>query len=68
MHQIYDRTAVRTLLSLGINKDLVTKAQKLNIDLADELEKLIITKLEAQERSEWAASNFTLLEALQKSA
>ena len=59
MHQSYDRTAVPVLISLGINRDLIAKAKKLNLDLAKELEMLIIQKIEQDEQAEWTASNST---------
>lgn len=68
MRQIYDRTAARFLISIGINKDLVKKAEKLNIDLAHELEQLIIQKLESEERAEWMSTNSSILEKLKKIA
>ena len=61
MHHIYDRTAVPQLVNLAINKDLLKQAKKLDINLAKELETIIIAKLEIAAKKEWAEKNLSLL-------
>ena len=64
MHHSYDRTAVPQIVNLHINKDLLNKAKKLDLNLAKELEAIIIAKLENELKKEWAENNLTLLNNL----
>ena len=64
MHHLFDPTSVPKLISLPINKDLLSKAKKLNIDLAKELEKIIIHELEVSAKKEWTESNLSILQSL----
>ena len=64
MHHIYDRTAVPQLVNLAINKDLLRQVKKLDINLAKELEAIIIAKLEIAAKKEWAENNLKLLNNL----
>ncbi len=64
MHHLYDRTAVPQLVNLAINKDLLRLANKLDINLAKELETLLIAKLEIAAKKEWAAKNLTIMNSL----
>ncbi len=64
MHHLYDATSVPKLISLPINNDLLAKAKKLNIDLAKELEKIIIIELEANAKKEWTDNNLSILNGL----
>ena len=64
MHHIYDRTAVPQLVNLAINKDLLRQAQKLDMNLAKELETIIIAKLEIAAKKEWAEKNLTIMNNL----
>ena len=64
MHHIYDRTAVPQLVNLAINKDLLRQAKKLDINLAKELETILIAKLEIAAKKEWAENNLKLLNNL----
>ena len=68
MHHLYDATSVPQLVSLPINKDLLIKSKKLKIDLAKELEKTIIAKLEAEAKKEWTESNLAALLSLKGTA
>jgi len=68
MHRIYDKTAVPQLVSLGVNRDLLAKANKLNLNLAKELEKLIVSEVVKAEKDEWLAQNLHMVEQLQRTA
>lgn len=64
MRHTYDRTAVPQIVNLHINKDLLNKAKKLELNLAKELETIIIAKLEIELKKEWAENNLKLLNSL----
>ena len=68
MHQVYDHTAVPQLISFGLNKDLLAKAKKLNLDLAKELERFIIQEITKAEKDEWLKQNLQMVENLQRTA
>ncbi|MBT8142255.1 MAG: hypothetical protein HKN88_00190 [Gammaproteobacteria bacterium] len=68
MIEVYDKTAVPQMLSLGINRDLLAKAKKLNLNLKQALEKYIIEEIVKAEKDEWLAQNLHMIDQMQKSA
>lgn len=63
MKSIYDHSAAKKPTNLSVNKDLLTKAKQLNINLSATLEKALAVEVSKRQAEEWLKANQKGLEA-----
>ncbi len=68
MSSLYDVTASKKPTNLSINRDLLSKARKLNINLSATLEQALEIELRRVERESWRKKNKKALNALNQLA
>ncbi len=63
MKSAYDLSAAKKPTNLSLNKDLLSRAKKLNINLSATLEKALAAEVRKREAEEWLEANKKNLEA-----
>ncbi len=68
MPRFYDENAAKKATNLSINRDLLSKARKLNINLSTTLEHALESELRKSERDNWLKNNKKAIYALNELA
>jgi len=66
MSHVFDSSAAKKPTNLTVKSDLLSRAQKLNINLSATLEKALVAELKNVEKQRWSKKNKKAIAALNK--